>query len=108
MCKIVPIRIPVCNCDGVIVERVDRARARRLAMAINATVVRKRNGEIVRINMGATSDDSLEDSLHGNPLKYSHNHETETNPEKVWTIKRIPAKVQCIFQEVVTSCLKAA
>jgi hypothetical protein len=109
MCTVTPIRgIPVCNADGVIVDRVDSARARRLALAPNATVVRKRRGSgagaVVRILLGSTSDDSLADSLHGNPRSYSHNHETDTNPEKVWTLKRIPSDTADIFGAVVLDC----
>jgi hypothetical protein len=31
----VSVRIPVCNADGVIIERVDSARARRLILGSN-------------------------------------------------------------------------
>ena len=106
-----PIRIPVCNADGMIVDRADPARVRRLALAPNATVVRRRPtgirrqlrqpGEIVRILLASTADDSLENSLRGNPRSYSHNHETLENPEKVWTLKRIPGAAADIFRAVI-------
>ena len=111
MGTVTSIRIPVCNEEGVIVERCDPARARRLAAAPNATVVRKRvrgslrrfgqRGEIVRIILDSAGDDSHQKRQHGNPRSYSHNHETDTNPENVWTLKRIPSESADIFTAVV-------
>ena len=118
MATITPIRIPVCDADGVIVERVDAARARRLALAPNATVVRKKRGPIVRILLASTApDDYLENAMRGNPLTYSHKHEKASdpeittwaksvdenaNPEKVWCLKRIPTSTADIFRAVIT------
>jgi hypothetical protein len=98
------IRIPVCNADGVIIERVDPARARCLSAASNATVVRKRGGNVVRIMLASTADDSLEVAMRGNPRSYSHNHEAIDNPEKCWTLKRIPACTAKIFDAVILDC----
>jgi hypothetical protein len=36
---------------------------------------------------------------------YSHKHVAKDNPEGVWTLKRLPAKVLPIFRTVVTSCV---
>jgi hypothetical protein len=117
MSTVTPIRIPVCNSDGLIVDRADRPRARRLALAPNATVVRKRvtganrrkgqRGEIVRIVLGNLGDDVMLDGRRGNPAKYSFNTETETNPEKVWCLKRIPTSTADLFGAVVNDCIAA-
>jgi hypothetical protein len=97
-----PCRIPVCNPAGVIIERIDSSRARRLAAAPNAIAVRKRKGEIVRILLQSHGDDSLEYSTRGNPRSYSHNHATETNPENCWTLKYIPSQAADLFDTVIT------
>jgi hypothetical protein len=104
-----PKRIPLCDGDDNIIERIDGARARRMALAPNATVVRKRKGgEIVRILLASTADDSLEDAMYGNPRAMSHNRETATNPEKVWTLKRIPDSTADLFRAVVLDAKRAA
>ncbi len=38
------------------------------------------------------------------PTRYSHNHETETNPEKVWTLIYLPGSTASIFLAVARSC----
>ncbi len=111
MSTIASVRIPVYDSEGVIIDRVEGPRARRLALAPNATVVRKRltgalrrrgqRGEIVRILLKSDGDETMEYSRHGNARSYSHNHETETNPENCWTLKRIPTETADIFRTVV-------
>ena len=96
--------VPVCDSDGVIIERADQSRARRLALAPNATVVReskRKGGAIVRILLASQPDDYLELAIRGNPRKYFHKHETETNIQNVWTLKRIPTSCADIFGAVV-------
>jgi hypothetical protein len=103
MANIVSIRVPVCNAEGLIVERADASRVRILEAASNATVVRKgirKGGGIVRIVLGSAGDDSLRDARQGNPLTYSHNKDTEDNPVNVWTLKRLPSSTADIFRAV--------
>src|ERR1019366_9197383 len=105
MSTITSDRIPVCDADGVIVERADPSRVRRLMLAPNVTAIRKgiRKGpsecrEIVRIMLGSESprqflaaseiDEQLDPSKRANARAMSHDHETKDNPEKVWTLKR--------------------
>lgn len=113
-------RIDVFNEDGVIIERVDASRARRLILASNATVARfghrrdgNRRGQIARILLASTADDSLEDQVMGNPKVYFHNHVVNTidwtgNPENCWTLKKIPSSTADLFDTVVKDILKAA
>jgi len=109
MKTVASIRIPVCNGEGVIVERVDAdsVRARVLLEAPNATAVRKRKGPVVRILLESLADDSDRDSLRGNARATSHDHETDTNPEKVWTLKRVHAEAESIFFSVVNDLITA-
>jgi len=103
-------RIPVRNGEGVIVERVtlESARGRSLAAAPNAELVRKRKGEVVSINLRSSGDESDTPRLRAHPFKYSHNHENETNPENVWTLRHIPTDTADIFGAVVNQLAKAA
>lgn len=97
------MRIPVCNSEGVIIERVDESRARRVVQAPNARIVKKRKGGVVRIILESVGDDAEELSLHANPRSYSHRHETDSNVENCWTLKRIPTSTADIFGAVVNS-----
>ena|SRR5205085_1006544 len=102
-------RIPVRDANGTIIDRIDSARARRLAQAPNAKVIRQRkSGEIVGISLQSVGDDSAESGMIGNPSSYSHNHENDTNPEKVWTLKTIPSSTADIFGAVVNELVKRA
>jgi len=99
-----PEKIPVCNTEGRIIERVaiGSPRAIHLLKAPNATIVRKRHrGEPVRILLISQGDESRLKDKFGDPRAYSHRHETETNPENVWTLKRIPTETADIFGAVV-------
>jgi hypothetical protein len=103
-----PIRIPVCNADGVIVERVDAARARRLFFAKNATLVHRRNGELVRILLASTGDDTARRFLKANPKKYTFLERSEDMPKGVHTLRHLPDSTQSLYCTVRTDCLKAA
>jgi hypothetical protein len=106
-----PVRIPVCNSDEVIIDRVCLSRASRIALAPNARVVRfghsrkRKRGEIARIVLREVGDCSLDDSMYGNPRAYSHKRETETNPENCWTLKRIPTDTAALFDTAVLDCM---
>jgi len=116
MARTLSARIPVCDAEGTIVDRADRVRAERLALAPNATAVRRRAtgsarkrgalGDIVRILLACKvdADEPYVCSVLANSQSYSHNRETKTNPEKVWTLKRIPASTQDLFLNVVAEC----
>lgn len=86
-------RVIVVGAGNRVIELTDQVRAERLARAGNAAVVRRRRDkQIVRISLDNFSDDSTVVTHRGNPRRYSHDHETETNPRGVWTMRRLGAK----------------
>lgn len=85
-------RVIVVGAGDRVIELTDQVRAERLARSGNAEVVRRRRDKlIVRIRLTAVSDDSTVVVHRGNPRRYSHDHETETNPRGVWTMRRLGA-----------------
>jgi hypothetical protein len=102
-------RVLVFGSNDRVIELADQARAERLAKGENATPVRRRkDGKIVRITLSSVSDDSNLVKHRGNPRRYSHDHETEENPPRVWTMRHISSKVQDIYRASVLDNLKAA
>lgn len=103
------MRVPMCNPEGVIIERVDRQRLSRLIHGRNVTPVYfghrrgHRRGEIARLLLSSEGDDSLEDSKRGNPRRYSHCAATAENIVNTWTLKRIPSNTASIFRAVLGS-----
>jgi hypothetical protein len=69
-------------------ELVDSHRACALERAPNAEVVRRRDGRVVQINLLSFGDDHQARRGHGNPQSLIHDHETNTNPPRVWELKR--------------------
>ena len=109
MCTVTPIRIPVCDCTGTIVERIDSARARRLSLAKNATVVRgRKRGAIVRIMLGSVGDDSAVDAKFGNPKKYTYLDCSERMPQGVHTLRYLPKSTAGLYRQSVNDCIKIA
>jgi len=91
-----------------IIEFADEVRAKRLLRAPNAVPIRRRkNGWLVGIDL-VDLGTANEPPRYGNPLKYSHNSETDKNPAQVWTLKRIPDRAADIFDEVLNGCKRAA
>ena len=61
--------------------------------APNAVAVRQRKTRaIVAIVLEPHGDDSGLHARGGNPLQLSHNCETDTNPRRVWELKRLPGQ----------------
>lgn len=99
-------RIPV-FAGGLAIDHVDAARARQLAKGRNIQAVRRRkDGKIVRLNLTnfGGSDEGLQ-WVRGNPRRYSHDHETERNPPRVWTLRHLPSFTGPIFRRVLTDCI---
>jgi len=69
-------------------ELVDCRRASALALAPNAEVVRRRDGRVFQINLLSHGDDHKARPSRGNPQSLIHDHETATNPPRVWELKR--------------------
>jgi hypothetical protein len=87
-------------------ELADGARVARLAKAPNAELVwRHRDGKLVEIQLHEAGDDSRKRGRAGNPLRYSHDHETADNPENVWTLREIPSEARRVFTAVLLDCL---
>lgn len=109
-------RVPVFGPNDHIVALIAPAEVRRYQDAPNARVVRvKKTGQVVRINLKTLSDDTSMVVHRGNPRRYSFDHETETNPANVWTLRRLgsndpedEAFVQRVFRASVLDNLKAA
>lgn len=105
--------IPVCADDsrGIqrVVELADDIRTRQLAKAPNAAVIRRRKtGEVVRIKLRNFSDDSSLEVHRSNPRRYSHDHETEQNPPRVWTLRKLPSGTRDIYRASVLDCMRKA
>jgi hypothetical protein len=65
-------------------------RVQRLIAASNVKIVRKRKtGSIVEVHLLEFGDDFRLPASHANPQRLSHNHETEDNPARVWTLKKL-------------------
>jgi hypothetical protein len=74
-----------------ILEFAGPERVRQLLRAPNATAVRKRKtGEVVCVLLEPHGDDSRLHARGGNPQRLSHDCETEDNPPRVWTFKKLP------------------
>jgi hypothetical protein len=100
------VRIPVFVGPRCI-EIADEARARQLAKASNSQVVRRRKDrQIVQINLLDQGADKPLDHPKGNPRRYSHDHENEHNPPQVWTLRRLPSSTRKIYRAVIDSCIK--
>jgi hypothetical protein len=98
------------DASGVLhaVDIADPARARRLAAAPNARVVRRRKDRaIVEIHLSAEGDDSKwkPEIPRGNPRRYSSDRATPANPHGVWKLKHLPADTAPLYRLSVTDCL---
>jgi len=98
-------KIPVFSGERVI-EFADEARARQLLTAPNAKAVRRRKDrQIVGVELEDLGGNWKEPALHGNPRQYSHDHETDRNPARVWTLRHLSDETQDLFQLAVTDTL---
>jgi hypothetical protein len=107
-----PSKLAVVDPQGELLFWVeDGDEARTLIKKRQARLIRK-NG---RVRMLVATDAFTEEygSLDGgrgtafDKTRYSHNHETDTNPEKVWTLKRLPRTTRPVFTRVLDDCLAA-
>jgi hypothetical protein len=82
-------RIPV-SVAGIVVEHVDRQRARQLSKAPNASARRdKRTRQIVEITLEVHGSDCAKKARRLDPRKYSHDKETAQNPHGCWTFRKL-------------------
>ena len=110
-------RAIVIGANDRVIELSDQVRAARLARGANVEKVvrRRKDGRIVRIRLSSLSDDQNLEIHRGNPRRYSHDHETESNPRGVWTMRKLGSKdagaeayVRDVYRASVLDNLKAA
>lgn len=83
------MKIPVYS-GPRIVEYANEARVAYLAGIQNAEFVWiRKSGHLTRINLHSVGDDCGVKSRRYNPRRYSHDHETEQNPNRVWTFRNL-------------------
>ena len=77
---------------GASLREIDLGGSNPVSTALEANqapgalvVRRRRDGRILQINL--FTDDYKLPSRRGNPQSQIHNHETETNPPRVWEFK---------------------
>jgi hypothetical protein len=61
----------------------------RYEAAPNAVVIRERATGATRVLLRNFSDDTNMVVHRGNPRRYSHDHETPSNPQNVWALRRL-------------------
>jgi hypothetical protein len=87
-----------------VLELADGARLRDLAKAPNVRAIRRpQDGKLIVLRLIDFGRDD-EPALHGNSLRWSHNHETSENPVNVWTLRHIPTSARSIFGAAVNDC----
>jgi hypothetical protein len=101
-------RIPV-FVDGRCIDLVDEARAKRLAKAFNVEAIRRRKDKrIVELRIENYGGDWKGQPKRGDPRKYSHDNETEQNPNCCWTLRHLPKSTASLYRLAVTDCLTKA
>lgn len=97
------MRIPVMYGETVL-EVAGGARLRRLQHAPNVKAIRRPlDGKVIVLRVIDFGRDE-EPAMHGNSLRWSHNHETDQNPVNVWTLRHIPTSARSIFGAAVNDC----
>jgi hypothetical protein len=98
------------DASGVLhaVDIADESRARRLALAPNATCIRRRKDKrLMEIHLRSFGNDCnwQPERPKGNPRRYSHSHGQEDNPNGVWKLRHLPADTAPLYRLSVTDCL---
>jgi hypothetical protein len=86
-------RIPVMSGPRCL-EWAGPERVRQLLAAPNCEAIRRggKQGPLVEIQVLEFGDDGRLHARGGNPQQLSHNCETDTNPRRVWELKRLPGQ----------------
>ena len=101
-------RIAVVDLEGQIVFWATETDARQLVQKGQATVIRKKGR--VRFLRATSAFDQAHRNLCGGRgdglhlQRYSHNHETPENPEKVWVLRRLAKVHHPVFIASVIDC----
>jgi len=82
-------RVPV-MCGEACLELAGPERLRYLLKARNVrAVTRHRDHKVVELQVSEHGNDTMRKSTGGNASTYSHDNETETNPQGCWTLRRL-------------------
>jgi hypothetical protein len=84
-------RVPVMSGPRCL-EWAGPERVHQLLLAPNCKAVRRggKHGPLVEIQVLEFGNDGRLHARGGNPQQLSHNCETDENPRRVWTLKRLP------------------
>jgi hypothetical protein len=86
----------------------DPARVRVLRRARNTEfVTRRKDGQVVQINLLEVDDESVVRSRTGNAQSYSFRQHTAEIPRGLWQLKELSADTAHMFHQVQTDCLTA-
>jgi hypothetical protein len=100
--------VPLYDQSRELLGSIERAHAIELWRAGKVRLRLRRNRTV-----GAVEASPVDDRVYssrpylGAGRRYSHKHETEENPEGVWTLVRIDTRQRPIFVRVLTDCLAA-
>jgi hypothetical protein len=106
---VLPEKIEVLDSSGRLIFWADEDQARELLKRGQATLV-QRKGK-ARYLLGSDQLTKYGELTRGRgnaftQTRYSHNRETEENPERVWTLVRLPRSTRRVFLAVVEQCAK--
>jgi hypothetical protein len=110
------MRVLVCRIDPRsgfphVVDFVDQQHARQMAKAPNAKAIRRRKDKLIcEVHLSSFGDDSnwVPEHPKANPRTYSHDHNTETNPKGVWTVRHLHDEDAALYRAAVLENLKKA
>lgn len=98
-------RVPVFGADDRLVDTISPRDVERYRSVPNARIVRDHVTGETRVILDHHSDDSTLIVHRGNPRRYSHDHETEKNPPRVWTLRPLQSRDRAIYQSSILDCI---
>lgn len=100
-----PRKLPLLDHAGERLAWIDGGRAALLWRQDKVRLhVRARKVRAVQVQP-ATADRTEYVDSRFRRTRYSHNHETDDNPEGVWTLIRLPKHTRAVFLDVLRSCV---
>ncbi len=101
-------KLSVIDADGEHLFWVSEDQARDMVRKGQVTVIR-RKGSVRALRATSAFDLAYRNLATGrgtalDKTRYSHNHESEDNPEKVWTLRHLANSAQDVFLQVATDC----
>jgi hypothetical protein len=99
-------RIPVFSGrENRLVDTIAPWEVEHYRLAVNSHVILDEAGRPIRIVLDSHSDDTEMVVHRGNPRRYSHDHENEQNPPRVWTLRRLVKRDRDIYRSSVLDCI---